>query len=283
MQKLMERMRSYLMIALGTALTAAAFGLIVLPQGLAAGGITGLSVLLSRVMPLPVSAIVFVLNAGLFLLGWACVGRDFAFKTLLVSLLFPVLLELFQRLDILTELSADPLISSLLAGGMLGFGTGLVLLGNGSCGGFDILGVVLNKKLGVPVSLVMFLCDVAVLIAQALKLGILNTVYGVLVILVSSFTINRVLTNGKEEGQMLIFSQKYEEIRRALLDDQDVGLTFLNGETGYMRRPIKVIVTVMPHSKIENVKKAVYGIDPTAFLLLNSTRYVGGKGYTISR
>ena len=283
MQKLMERMRSYLMIALGTALTAAAFGLIVLPQGLAAGGITGLSVLLSRVMPLPVSAIVFVLNAGLFLLGWACVGRDFAFKTLLVSLLFPVLLELFQRLDLLAELSADPLISSLLAGGMLGFGTGLVLLGNGSCGGFDILGVVLNKKLGVPVSLVMFLRDGAVLIAQALKLGILNTVYGVLVILVSSFTINRVLTNGKEEGQMLIFSQKYEEIRRALLDDQDVGLTFLNGETGYMRRPIKVIVTVMPHSKIENVKKAVYGIDPTAFLLLNSTRYVGGKGYTISR
>ena len=250
MQKLMERMRSYLMIALGTALTAAAFGLIVLPQGLAAGGITGLSVLLSRVMPLPVSAIVFVLNAGLFLLGWACVGRDFAFKTLLVSLLFPVLLELFQRLDILTELSADPLISSLLAGGMLGFGTGLVLLGNGSCGGFDILGVVLNKKLGVPVSLVMVLCDGSVLIAQALKLGVLNTVYGVLVILVCSFTINRVLTNGKEEGQMLIFSQKYEEIRRALLDDQDVGLTFLNGETGYMRRPIKVIVTVMPHSKI---------------------------------
>lgn len=283
MQKLMERMRSYLMIALGTALTAAAFGLIVLPQGLAAGGITGLSVLLSRVLPLPVSAIVFALNAGLFLLGWACVGRDFAFKTLLVSLLFPVLLELFQRLDILTELSADPLISSLLAGGMLGFGTGLVLLGNGSCGGFDILGVVLNKKLGVPVSLVMVLCDGSVLIAQALKLGVLNTVYGVLVILVCSFTINRVLTNGKEEGQMLIFSQKYEEIRRALLDDQDVGLTFLNGETGYMRRPIKVIVTVMPHSKIETVKKAVYGIDPTAFLLLNSTRYVGGKGYTISR
>lgn len=283
MKKLVEKLRSYLIIALGTALTAAAFGLIVLPQGLAAGGITGLSVLLSRVMPLPVSAIVFVLNAGLFLLGWACVGRDFAFKTLLVSLLFPVLLELFQRLDILAELSADPLISSLLAGGMLGFGTGLVLLGNGSCGGFDILGVVLNKKLGVPVSLVMFLCDGAVLIAQALKLGVLNTVYGVLVILVCSFTVNRVLTNGKEEGQMLIFSQRYEEIRRALLDDQDVGLTFLNGETGYQRRPIKVIVTVMPHSKIENVKKAVYGIDPTAFLLLNSTRYVGGKGYTLSR
>lgn len=283
MKNLREKFRSYLLIALGTALTAGAFGLIVLPQGMAAGGITGLSVLLSRVLPLPVAAIVFVLNAGLFLLGWACAGREFAFRTLLVSLLFPVLLELFQRMDILAALCTDPLLSSLLAGGMLGFGTGLVLLGNGSCGGFDILGVVLNKKLGLPVSLVMFLCDSTVLISQALTVGVLNTVYGVLVILVCSFTLNRVLTNGKEEGQMLIFSQKYEEIRRALLEDQDVGLTFLNGETGYQRRPIKVIVTVMPHSKIENVKKAVYGIDPTAFLLLNSTRYVGGKGYTLSR
>lgn len=283
MKNLREKFRSYLLIALGTALTAGAFGLIVLPQRMAAGGITGLSVLLSRVLPLPVAAIVFVLNAGLFLLGWACAGREFAFRTLLVSLLFPVLLELFQCMDILAALGTDPLLSSLLAGGMLGFGTGLVLLGNGSCGGFDILGVVLNKKLGLPVSLVMFLCDSTVLISQALTVGVLNTVYGVLVILVCSFTLNRVLTNGKEEGQMLIFSQKYEEIRRALLEDQDVGLTFLNGETGYQRRPIKVIVTVMPHSKIENVKKAVYGIDPTAFLLLNSTRYVGGKGYTLSR
>ena len=283
MKNLREKFRSYLLIALGTALTAGAFGLIVLPQRMAAGGITGLSVLLSRVLPLPVAAIVFVLNAGLFLLGWGCVGREFAFRTLLVSLLFPVLLELFQRMDILAALCTDPLLSSLLAGGMLGFGTGLVLLGNGSCGGFDILGVVLNKKLGLPVSLVMFLCDSTVLISQALTVGVLNTVYGVLVILVCSFTLNRVLTNGKEEGQMLIFSQKYEEIRRVLLEDQDVGLTFLNGETGYQRRPIKVIVTVMPHSNIENVKKAVYGIDPTAFLLLNSTRYVGGKGYTLSR
>ena len=283
MKKLMEKLRSYLIISLGTALTAAAFGLIVLPQNFAAGGITGLSVLISRVLPLPVPVLVFVINAGLFLLGWACVGRDFAFKTLLVSLLFPMLLELFQRMALLAELGTDPLLSSLLAGGMLGFGTGLVLLGNGSCGGFDILGVVLNKKLGVPVSVVMFLCDSTVILAQALSGGVLKAAYGVLVILVSSFTLNRVLTNGKEEGQMLIFSQKFEEIRGILLEDQDVGLTFLNGETGYLRRPIKVIVTVMPHSKIENVKKAVYAIDPTAFLLLNSTRYVGGKGYTISR
>lgn len=278
-----EKMISYMEITVGTGLTAAAFGLIILPQGFAAGGITGLSVLIGRFVPLPVSAIVFFLNAALFALGWIYAGRDFALKTLLVSVLFPLLLEAFQRSGLLLALEGDRLLSSLLAGGMLGFGTGLVLRGNGSCGGFDILGVVLKKKLGIPVSLVMYVCDSSVILAQTVSGGLLMTVYGVLVILLSSLTVNRVLTNGKEEGQMWIFSQEYERIRLELLNEQDVGMTFLDGESGYMRRPVKVIVTVMPHNKIENVKKAVYKIDPTAFVLMNSIRYVGGKGYTLSR
>lgn len=278
-----DKMYSYLEIIIGAALTAAAFGLIVLPQGFVAGGVTGLSVLLGKVIPIPVSAIVLILNIVLFAMGWIFLGREFALKTLIVSLLFPVLLDLFQRSSALTVLAEDALLSSILAGGMLGFGTGMVLRGNGSCGGFDILGMVLKKKLGIPVSLVMYVCDCTVILTQTVTNGVLMTVYGVLVILIATLTVNRVLTNGKEEGQMLIFSQEYEKIRSELLEEQDVGMTFLNGESGYMRIPIKVIVTVMPHSKIESVKKAVYKVDPTAFVLMNSVRYVGGKGYTLSR
>ena len=60
-------------------------------------------------------------------------------------------------------------------------------------------------------------------------------------------------------------------------------MTFLSGETGYRRDPIKVIITVVPHDKIEHIKRGVYKIDPTAFVLMDSVRYVGGRGYTISR
>lgn len=280
---MLKKMYSYGMILAGGTLTAMAFGLIILPQQFAAGGVTGLAVLLCRIIPLPVSAVVLFFNITLFSLGWLLVGREFALKTLAMSILFPVLLDFFQGLSILSDLSADPLFSSVLAGGMVGLGSGLILRGNGSSGGFDILGVILNKKWGIPVSLVMYLCDFAIIVPQMLSGSLLRTMYGVAVILISSLIVNQVLTYGKAEGQMLIFSQSYETIRKELLNYQDVGMTFLTGETGYLRQPIKVILTVVPHEKIETVKRSVHQIDPTAFVLMDTVRYVGGRGYTISR
>lgn len=190
-----KKLISYLEIALGAGMTAAAFGLIVLPQGFAAGGVTGLSVLLRSIVPLPVSTIVLMLNIALFTLGWSCAGREFALKTLIVSLLFPLLLEFFQKCSTPSVLTTVPFASALLAGITLGLGSGLILHGNGSSGGFDILGIVLHQKLGIPVSLVIYMCDCTIILTQAVSSGILMTVYGVLVILISSLTIHCVLTH----------------------------------------------------------------------------------------
>lgn len=274
---------SYGSVVSGTALMAAAFGLVVLKQGFAAGGVTGLSVVLCRLVPVPVSAMVLALNLVLFVLGWVFVGREFVAKTLLTSLLFPVLLDLFQSGTAFEALSADPLLSAVLAGGMVGLGAGLVLLGEGSSGGFDVLGVILHRKFRVPVWLVMYLCDLTVILLQAVSGSLLETLYGIVVILVSSLLVNQVLTYGKAEEQMLIFSQEHERIRSELLVHQDVGMTFLMGETGFRREPIKVIVTVIPHAKVESIKRGVHRIDPTAFVLMDTVRYVGGRGYTIER
>lgn len=278
-----KKLWSYLLIVVGVALTALAFGMIILPQSFAAGGVTGAAVVLSELIPLPLSALVLTLNAALFILGLLLVGREFVMKTALASLAFPVLLEFFQEHQLLSQLSADPLLSSLLAGAILGLGASLVLLGNGSCGGFDTLGVVLNKRFGISVSLVMYVTDTTVILIQAADRPLLNTAYGILVILVCSAVISMVLTRGRSEGQMMIFSQHYEAIRQELLGQCDVGMTFLDGETGYLRKPIKVIITVIPHDKIEVIKKTVYRIDPTAFVLMDTVRFVGGRGYTINR
>lgn len=278
-----KKLCSYALILVGAALTALAFGMIILPQSFAAGGVTGAAVVLTRLLPLPLSILVLALNAALFILGLLLVGREFVMKTALASLVFPVLLEFFQEHQLLSQLSADPLLSSLLAGAILGLGASLVLLGNGSCGGFDTLGVILNKRFGVSVSLVMYVTDTTVILIQAADRPLLNTVYGILVILVCSAVINMVLTRGTSEGQMMIFSQQYEAIRQELLGQCDVGMTFLDGETGYLRKPIKVIITVIPHDKIEPIKKTVYRIDPTAFVLMDTVRFVGGRGYTIQR
>ena len=280
---MLKKLWSYTLVLVGSALTAASFGLLILPQGFAAGGVTGFGVVLSEIFPLPVSTMVLILNALLFILGLIFVGKDFVMKTAIASISFPLMLEFFQKITVFSDLAGDPLLSSLLAGGILGLGSGLILLGNGSSGGFDILGVILFEKFRISVSLVMYITNTAAILIQAADSPLLNTVYGILVILVTSVVVNMVLTHGKSEGQMMIFSQAYDQIREELLGQHDVGMTFLNGETGYLRQPIKVIITVMPHDKIESIKKAVYRIDPTAFVLMDTVRFVGGRGYTINR
>ena len=278
-----KRIKSYLLVIIGSCLTASAFGLIVLTNQFAAGGVTGFSVLLQNIIPLPVSTLVLIVNLSLFLLGWIFVGKEFVFKTLLTSIIFPVVLEITQQLPLFYELAADSLVSSLLAGSILGLGCGLILLGNGSGGGFDILGVILHKKFGISVSIVMYVCDFIVILTQTVANGMLKTVYGVIVILVSTVIIDKVLIRGKSAGRIFIFSEKQEELRTELLEKLDVGMSFINGESGYYRKETKIIMTVVHLDMVEKVKRSVYAIDPTAFVLVDTVHYVSGRGYTMDR
>lgn len=224
---MMKYVKSYAMVALGSCLTACAFGIIVLPQGLAAGGITGFSVLLQRIIPLPVSALVFIINTFLFALGWIFVGKKFVLKTLIASIVFPAALEIMQQIHVFHELAADPLGSSLLAGAVLGLGSGMILLGNGSGGGFDVIGVILNKKTGVSVSVVMYTFDFVIILAQTFSNGILKTVYGVIVIVIAGIIVERVLVHGKSASRILIISNDHERVRDELIKNLNVGMTFI--------------------------------------------------------
>lgn len=275
---------SYVMVVLGGALTALPFGIIILPQGFAAAGVTGLAVLICEVIPLDVASVVLAINLLLLLLALLLVGKDFFAKTIIVSILFPVLLGQFEKIPYFTEFEQDPLLSSILAGAVMGLGSGLILRGNGSGGGFDVLAVILHQRYQISIPVFIYCCNLVIVVSYAiLSQSLLKTIYGIVVSLTSNIVLNYILTYGRPNGKILIFSQQYEKIRQELLLHQDVGMTFLAGETGFLRQDTKVIITVMPRKKIETVKQCVLQIDPAAFLLVDTARSVCGRGYTIER
>ena len=278
-----NKLLSYLVIIIGGSMTAAAFGLFVLQQGFVAGGVTGLSIILSPFLHLPVSWVVLCINIILFALGWVFAGREFIFKTMIMTFLFPVMLEVFSKITYFKALSSDPFMSSIIAGCLLGIGSGLILRANGSSGGFDILGVVLNKKFGVPISAVMYVCDCSVILFQAVQKPLTSVIYGIIVILCCSVMINKIITHGEAKVQLLVFSKEMEEIRRQLLKTYDTGVTMLNAETGYTEKSTKIILTILPYNKVGAVKKMIYSVDPYAFTIINNVNYVGGRGYSIHR
>ena len=266
----------------GTALTAAAFGLVIIPQGFAAGGVTGFSKIITGTIPVPLSVMVFAINMGLLVLGLIFVGRKFIAKTVAVSILFPVMLELFSHRS-LDAIQQDAMLCTVVAGVMLGVGSGLILRSGASSGGSDIIGVIINKKFKLPVAVVMNVCDASVIILQALGQPLLQTIYGIMVITISAAIVGHVLTFGTGESQIVIFSERHDEIRDALLHELDTGLTSLVAESGYRQRPMKVIVSVVPYQKVLPVKQMIMRIDPTAFVVVDEIRSVLGRGYTIEK
>lgn len=269
-----KKILSLAKILFGVALTDIAMGMIVLPQNFAVGGVTGLSVLLSKSIPLSVSMIVLFCNAILFTLGYIFIGRKFILKTLLVSIAFPIGLDICQRINFLLPLKSDPLV---------GIGSGLVLKGDGSNGGFDILGVIFNKYFKISVAVVMNICDCLVLLAQALQKDFMQNLYGLIVIFICAFAVNRVLSYGQSQCEIMIMSKEHIKIKQRIYEEVDAGLTLLHAESGYLSEKMKVIMVVTQYKKIAEVKQIAVSEDPTAFIFVSDVHSVSGKGYTISR
>ncbi len=280
--KMLWQIISVIEMLIGTAMCAASFGLVIIPQGFVAGGVTGIAVIISQFTGLSLSTAVLLFNIALLVLGWWAVGRTFVAKTVAVSFLFPVMLEFFLRYP-LTSISSDNLLCTFVAGALLGIGTGVILHSGASSGGLDIIAIALNKKFKTSVELVMNICNISVIVLQAINQSLPGILYGVLVMFITAFIVGKVVTYGTGEIQVLILSEDYELVRRALIDKLDVGVTLLTGESGYKSIDFKPIISIMPYEKVSGMKRIVGEIDPTAFIVINEVHSVLGRGYSYDR
>ncbi|MGN0628649.1 MAG: YitT family protein [Oscillospiraceae bacterium] len=282
MDKYLRPLSAVIEMLIGTMLTAAAFGLIIVPQSFAAGGITGFSRIIVNIIPIPLSVMVFILNMVLLILGFVFIGKKFVAKTVSISVLFPVMLEFFSHYT-MNSIAKDTMLCATVAGVMLGIGSGLILRSGASSGGFDVLAVILNKKFKMPVATIMNICDAAVILMQSLNQPLSQTIYGIIVITISAAIVGRIVTMGTGESQIIIFSEHHTAIRNALLNELDVGMTSFSAETGYLQKQMKVIFSVVPFQKVVPIKRIILDVDPTAFVVIGETRSVLGRGYTLNR
>lgn len=183
-------------MAVGTALSAAAFSLILIPQGFAAGGVTGFSRIICRLFGWNLSSTVLMINLALLLAGLVFVNRAFAAKTVTLSILFPIMLELLSHVS-LTGLKNDPMLSAVLAALLLGSGTGFILRSGASSGGFDVVAVILNRKFRFPIAAVITVIDCSIILMQAVGQPLMQTIYGILVIIMSTRIVNLMITFGQ--------------------------------------------------------------------------------------
>ena len=183
-----EKIKDYVMVIVGTTMTALAFGLLILPKGILAGGVTGCARLISAWCALPVSGIVLVINTGLFIAGYLCMGRAFVMRSVVSTFYFPLALELAQKLT-QPEISPTPAAAA-AAGALLGIGGALVIIGNGSQGGFDIIAIILNKKWNLPIAAVVNGIDALLTLLQVIHASAVQIIGALPLVAMCGVTMN---------------------------------------------------------------------------------------------
>lgn len=275
--------RNLVWIFAGNTIYALAVTMFILPGGLITGGTTGLAMFFYNQFGIPIQLFVSIFNVLMFILGAVILGKKFAFTTIISTFYYPFILSVFQRLPDLSGITGDKMLSVIFAGLMIGAGIGSVLRVGASTGGMDIPPLVLNKKLGLPISLVMNVLDVGILLLQMVFADKEGVLYGILLVLIYTTVLNKVLLMGSSRMQVKIVSERHEEVNEAIASELDRGVTLMKSRTGHLKRDGYVVLTVVSNRELVRLNQLIQKIDPKAFIIINQVNEVRGRGFTLNK
>ena len=263
--------REFLIITVGTAIIAAAVYFFMLPSHVTVGSASALALVISNFVPLPVSAITFLLNMILLLIGFLPIGPEFGIKTVYASVLLPAIMRVYEvAFPDFQSLTADPFIDTI--GYILTVGIGLALLFscNASSGGLDIVAKLMNRYLRMDLGKAMSVSGMLVALSSALcydkktvVLSVIGTYFGGIIVDHFIFGLNL-------KRRVCILSPKADEITQFILHELHSGASLYEATGAYDNKVRKEIITIVDNQEYKKLMDYIRKTDPTAFVTVYS-------------
>ena len=252
----------------------------ILPGGMITGGTTGIALTVNHYFHVPISVFVFCFNLIMFIIGAVVLGKKFALTTLISTFYYPFILGILENVPALGNFTNDVALSTIFGGLMIGSAIGIVIRAGASTGGMDIPPLVLNKKFGIPVSVLLYIFDSSILLMQMLFSNKDQILYGILLVMIYTVVLDKVLLLGTTQTHVKVVSKKYAEINQAIISELDRGSTLIYGETGYLHQEQPLVLSVVSNRELTRLNQIVMGIDPSAFMIISKVNEVKGRGFS---
>lgn len=271
------------LIIIGCAIAALATDAFMIPNGLAAGGLTGLATIIAELgrragVNLPVGLQTIVMNALLLLVVVRSGGLKYVVQTVTGFVLFGFFTDLFA--PFVLHLGHDDIMLSALWGGIIsGVGYGLVFRCGANTGGSDTIGQIIARKSSLPVGATVMAIDVAVCAASAPVFSVTNALYAALSMVLMGYVVDMVVDGGNSQRAAFIISDAYEEIEHDILHAMDRGCTRLMAQGSWTKKDRPVLFFVMSRREISIVKTVVYEHDENAMLIITDVNEAIGYGF----
>lgn len=276
-------MKNFLFIILGNLIFALGIAAFVIPNGLILGGSTGLALSVQHFLGIDITITVAIINIVTFLAGLFILGKKFAATTLISTFIFPIFLNYFKDIERFKNVTSDLLLASIFTALLVGTGVGIVLRVGASTGGLDIPAIILNKKKGIPIAVVLYAIDISILLSQMIFSNTEQILYGIIIVLITTMVINKVIVYGKNDFMVTIISEKYLEISENIHSKIDRGTTFIDIQTGYKKNTQQAVMSVISKRELHSLNKLVQEIDPKAFIIINQVNQVKGRGFSLDK
>ncbi|OIP91452.1 MAG: YitT family protein [Syntrophobacterales bacterium CG03_land_8_20_14_0_80_58_14] len=262
------------LLCAGSVVTAVGINGLLIPHRFVSGGVTGLALLLHYLVPvLSVAVIYAVANVPLFLAGWFFISRRFFLYSIVGMIIFSSAIAWVDPGAIPVK---DPLLAAILAGIVLGTGSGIILKSLGSAGGTDILSVILLQHFSIRLGTTRLAFNILVLAAAALLFSIEDALYTLIYLYVSAQIVDLVVTGLSQRKAVFIISPQWERISPRILTEIHRGVTILRGQGAYSQREQQILYTVLTFREVATLKQIVRSEDPAAFVVISDTTEVMG-------
>lgn len=274
-----DTIKTYAIMTVGLFIYSLGWASFILPAQVVSGGVAGMASAIFYATGFPVEYSYVGINVILLVLAVKILGAAFGVKTI-YSILVITLFVRILRLVITEPIVNEAFMATVIGGAIGGLGIGIVFTQGGSTGGTDIIAMIINKYHDVMPGRVIMICDALVVASSYFIFGsVEKMVYGFVAMFTLTYCIDIVLVGRKQSVQMMIFSKHYAEIADAITSQLDRGVTILDGQGWYSKQPVKVIVSIVKKTQVQEVHKIVKKIDPSAFISQEAVMSVYGEGF----
>ncbi len=280
-----REIQSFFLVLIGTVIEAFAFSVFQVPYNLAAGGVSGIGLIVNHFTGFSVPAFYFLVNIPLLVFGFFYLGRwRFLFNTIVAVIFFSAAIEIFNR-TLPTYLESYPLtdnilLSAIYAGLVGGIGGGLVYAAGATMGGTAIIGRVIQVRTGIPLSQIYLFVDGTIIVAAAFVFGWETALYAMLTLLLAGLATDYTLEGPSRARTAIIITNKPVELTAALQTELGRGLTYWDATGGYTGEKRTAIMCSIYRPQVNDLKRIVNQVDPAAFVSIGMTQQVLGSGFT---
>lgn len=264
--------KKMLFLAIGAFTAGFAIEGFLVPNQMIDGGVVGVSMILSHIFDYNLGLLIVILNIPFVCLALTKMGKQFVLQTFFAIAMLGIATNFFHHFTV-TE---DHLLATVFGGMILGLGVGIVLKNEGSLDGTEIMSLVLSKKFGLSVGEIIMAFNIFIYGASGLVFGWEQAMYSILTYFVAYRVIDVVIDGLDTSKSVRIISNKSEEIGKVLVEDLEIGITYLYGKGGYSGVDKTVIYCVVSRLEMSKLKEVVRRIDPSAFLSVVDVHEVYG-------